>query len=177
MASWLLIFNKILGVGTLIGLIASLWFLWLIINRQSNNFLKKNRLLLLFLASSAAMAGSLIYSDWALFEPCRLCWYQRIALFPQVLIFAIALRRNDQNILPYSFFLSVVGALIAIYHYYLQFFTQAASGACGTNGVSCVVSQFREFGFITIPLMSLTIFLLLITLTFAGRNWTKKDTD
>ena len=63
------------------------------------------------------MAGSLYFSEVADFMPCTLCWYQRIAMYPLVLLLGIAAFRRDRAIRLYVVPLAVVGAAISIYHY------------------------------------------------------------
>lgn len=122
-----------------------------------------NARILSFVVALVAMMGSLFYSDVAGFEPCKLCWYQRIVMYPMVLLLGIAIAKNDRkNIVDYCLGLSGIGAVIAAYHYYLQ-----RGGnefiPCSTVGYSVSCSQFftMSYGYITIPFMALTAFLLI----------------
>ncbi len=129
----------------------------------TSTFFGRHGLLIAFLASLIAMSGSLFYSNVAGFTPCELCWFQRIFMYPQVIILFMALWKKDKKIVDYSLALSVIGALIAGYHYLLQI--GVASGLpCSAIGysVSCVKLFVMEFGYITLPLMSFTAFLLII---------------
>lgn len=120
-------------------------------------------ILLAFLVSFGATLGSFFFSDYIGFAPCLLCWYQRIAIFPQVVLFAVALYKKDDRVIEYSLVLSIVGSLIAAYHYYGQMFNVNAL-PCAAEAVSCAKREFIEFGYITIPIMSLTTLLTLIVL-------------
>jgi disulfide bond formation protein DsbB len=111
----------------------------------------------------AATLGSLYYSEVAHFEPCRLCWYQRIAMYPLVVILGIAAWRRDVEVRTYAIPVAAIGALLSGYHYLLEWFPQVDTGAC-TVGVPCTLVWFRELGFITLPYLALTAFLLVITL-------------
>jgi disulfide bond formation protein DsbB len=113
--------------------------------------------------ATLAMAGSLYYSEIAHFPPCTLCWYQRIAMYPLVLILGIAAIRRDTAIRLYAIPLALVGAAISSYHYLLEWFPELDTGAC-VVGVPCTTVWFREFGFVSLPFLALVAFLLVITL-------------
>lgn len=134
-------------------------------------FLNKNGLPIAFLIALTATLGSLFYSELAKFTPCELCWFQRIFMYPQVLLLGVAAWRGDKNIARYSILLSVVGAVIAAYHYYLQL-GGAAVASCAVVGysVSCAEKFIMQFGYITIPLMALTAFLMIILAMVLQKN-------
>lgn len=111
--------------------------------------------------ATLAMAGSLYFSEVAHYTPCTLCWYQRIAMYPLVLILAIAAMRRDTAIRLYAVPLAAVGAAISAYHYLLEWFPSIDAGAC-TVGIPCTQVWFREFGFVSLPLLALIAFLLVI---------------
>jgi hypothetical protein len=123
------------------------------------------------LVALAATAGSLIYSEWFGFEPCRLCWYQRIAMYPLVPVLAVGAIRRDPAIRFYGLPLSLVGAGIAIWHYLLQTFPELDTGACSV-GVPCTAKYVNEFGFVSIPLMALSAFALISVLLLSFRPGT-----
>ena len=112
-------------------------------------------------AATLAMAGSLYFSEVAHYTPCTLCWYQRIAMYPLVLILAIAAIRREIGIRRYAVPLAAVGAVISGYHYLLEWFPQIDTGAC-TVGIPCTQVWFREFGFVSLPLLALVAFGLVI---------------
>jgi disulfide bond formation protein DsbB len=117
-----------------------------------------------------AMAGSLYYSEIAHYQPCTLCWYQRIAMYPLVLILGIAAWRRDLGVRIYAIPLAAVGAVISAYHYLLEWFPALDTGAC-TVGIPCTQVWFRQFGFVSMPLLALIAFLLVIAfLAAAIRN-------
>lgn len=127
------------------------------------NFLVKNALVFAFLVALIATLGSLFYSEIAHYEPCKLCWFQRIFMYPQAILLAIAWHKKDTKFSDYSLHLSVIGAVIAGYHYLLQL-SLVPSLPCSAVGysVSCSQRFVLEFGYITIPLMAFTAFLLTI---------------
>ncbi len=128
------------------------------------------------IVASVAMLGSLFFSDIAGYEPCKLCWIQRIFMYPQALILLIALAEKDTRALVYSTALSSIGAVIAGYHYLLQIGI-APPLSCGTVGysVSCAEKFVMNFGYITIPLMALTAFLMIFTFSIIGIAWNKNQ--
>ena len=110
-----------------------------------------------------ATTGSLYFSEVAGYEPCLLCWYQRIAMYPQVVILAIAAARREVTGRVYAAALSGIGALIASYHVLLEWFPALDSGACDPDN-PCTLIWFRVFGIISLPTLALAAFLLILTL-------------
>ena len=64
-------------------------------------FLQKYTLYFIWVFASLAVLVSLYFSVILHLEPCHLCWYQRIALFPSAILLGIATFRGDQKIIPY----------------------------------------------------------------------------
>lgn len=133
--------------------------------------MKDNRWGLIFLAWSVALVstlGSLFFSEVMKYPPCILCWYQRICMYPLVLIFLSALFSTDTKVVRYSLPLTVVGLGIAIYHNLLYYNILPESASPCIMGISCTTVQLQWLGFITIPFLSLMgfgiIFILLMTL-------------
>ena len=112
-----------------------------------------------------ATFGSLFYSEIAGYEPCKLCWYQRILMYPQALILWLALVLKTRDALKYSLLLSLLGAPLAGYHYLLQRGVVEVV-PCSTVGysVSCAEKFFMSYGYITIPMMAFTAFVLILCL-------------
>ncbi|MFD2617320.1 disulfide oxidoreductase [Terrilactibacillus laevilacticus] len=116
------------------------------------------RLYLAWLMAILATFGSLYLSEILGWTPCKLCWFQRIFMYPLTILLGIACFRNDRQIALYILPLSMVGGLISAYHYAEQHI-QALQGQtfCGA-GVSCSQKYFELFGFITIPFLALIAF-------------------
>jgi disulfide bond formation protein DsbB len=132
--------------------------------------LATNALVLAAIVATLAMLGSLYFSEIAKFEPCRLCWYQRIAMYPLAIVLWMAVVRRDRGINPYVRVLAGIGAVIAAYHVALEWIPALDTGSCGI-GPSCGVVWFRTFGFVSLPLLALSAFLLIITLlSLPGRS-------
>jgi disulfide bond formation protein DsbB len=116
------------------------------------------------LIAVVATAGSLAYSEVVGFEPCRLCWYQRIAMYPLVPVLAVGAFAKDPNLRRYVLPLSLGGALISAYHYLIEWFPQIEGTSCSVN-VPCSVRLVEVFGFVSIPFMALCGFLAISVLT------------
>lgn len=127
-------------------------------------------ILFAFIVALVAMSGSLFYSEVAGYEPCTLCWYQRILMYPQILLLGLALLRKSRDIVPYSLLLSVAGAGIAGYHYLLQVGV-VPELPCAASGYSVACSQrfVLNLGYITIPMMAFAAFVLIILLMLSSR--------
>ncbi len=120
-------------------------------------------LILAFAVALTSTLGSLFLSEVAKYQPCLLCWYQRILMYPQAILLYLAILRKEIVIKPYLIALSVVGGMISTYHYIIQLFPAAEILPCNSTGVSCTQGHFY-YGFISIPFMALTGFLLIIIL-------------
>ena len=96
-----------------------------------------------FLISLAGLATSIIYSNLIGFDPCELCWWQRVFLYPQVILFGVALynekvrKVEDEMIFLYSLILSVCGETIALFQYYGQMFNPDILSMCTSQGFLC----------------------------------------
>jgi disulfide bond formation protein DsbB len=124
---------------------------------------------LAFAVALAAMLGSLYYSQIAGFVPCTLCWYQRIAMYPLTVITLVGILKHDDQLPDYVLPLSIVGAGLSTYHYLTQLGVVPHSGVCSV-GVPCDTRYVDYLGFVTIPLMALTAFVL-ITVSMALSKW------
>jgi disulfide bond formation protein DsbB len=133
-----------------------------------------NALVAAFVVATLATLGSLYFSEVARFIPCTLCWYQRVAMYPLVVILGIAAWRRDTRVSRYVIPVAAIGALIATYHYVLEWFPFLDSGVCSST-VPCTVVCFRELGFISLPYLSLSALLLIISLVWLARPAEDED--
>ena len=134
---------------------------------------KKHGVLLAFLTALSGTLFSLIYSDIIGFAPCELCIIQRVFLYPQVLILGWLLFKQSVLARKIALWLSIIGAAIGAFHYYGQMFNADALAACETAGISCSKIPFIQFGYITIPMLSITAFVLIIALLLSQRSDSK----
>lgn len=135
--------------------------------------MKNNKLYMqiIFIVSLVAMLGSLYFSEIRLYEPCEMCWYQRILMYPIVLLSFIGLIKGDINARLYVRAMSGIGLLVSTYHYALQKIPALGESTNACMGVSCTVQYINWAGFITIPLLALTAFIIIFILSF----FIKKD--
>lgn len=130
-------------------------------------FIQKNQLLLMWIVAIVATCGSLYFSEIKGFQPCKWCWYQRILMYPMVIIMGIATFKKDFNILTYIKPIALLGFLLGMIHYLEQkvgLITLINGKGC-TSLVPCSGEYLDYFGFITIPFMSLTAFALIFLLS------------
>ena len=119
-----------------------------------------------WIIASISTLGSLFFSEIMELPPCALCWYQRIFMFPLVIIFLIGLFPLDKNIIRYTLPLAIVGWGFAFYHYLLYSgFIPESIQPC-SQVVSCSEIYLDLFGFLTIPMLSLFSFSTIIVLLF-----------
>ncbi len=126
--------------------------------------------------ASVATAGSLAYSEVFGFEPCRLCWFQRIAMYPLVAVLLVGALRRDRAVRYYGLPLSLVGGTISVYHYLVQTVPGLDSGACSV-GVPCSAKYVNEFGFVSIPFMAFCGFLLISVMLVGFRPFPSRETN
>ena len=167
-----------------LGIIATQFFIVLILAGVLRKFAARYAFEIGFAISFASILTSLFYSNVAGFEPCEFCWWQRILLFPQAILFAVALYYRNKNknkktdsfsasdsiVTTTSLAMSVIGAGLALFQYYGQRFNPALLSACVAHGASCTKLYFVSFGYITIPLMALTGFVLLIVVMLLSKK-------
>jgi disulfide bond formation protein DsbB len=139
-------------------------------------FFGERAILFSFLAALAATGGSLFYSNVAGFAPCLLCWWQRVFLYPQTILLFVAFLKKDQWMRLYSIILSSIGLLISIYNVFVQFGGTDILN-CDVSGVSCQHIYFLEYGYVTIPIMSLTIFALILLFMLSPNPGKKQVND
>ncbi len=126
----------------------------------------ENSLLFIWVVSLVATLGSLYFSEIRGYIPCTMCWFQRIFMYPIVIITTVAVIQKNAKIALTTAVFSVIGGCISLYHYGIQkidFLTDSAP-ACGL--VSCTGQYINWLGFITIPFLALTAFILIAITSF-----------
>ncbi len=109
-----------------------------------------------------ATVGSLFFSEVMQLPPCVLCWYQRIAMYPLVVVIGAGILMRDVRVKFYALPLALIGLAISVYHNLLYYGILPESITPCTQGVSCTSRQIEWLGFITIPLMALTAFVSIV---------------
>lgn len=147
--------------------------LMLFVSSRSNRylaFLARHAIGIALMVVTIAVASSLTYSDFFHMNPCKLCWYQRIFIFPQVILLGMALLKKQNDIIvDYSLVLACIAIPISIFHYLLQVTDAPAVHAfapCDVTGQapSCSSYYVHMYGYVTIPLMALTASSLVVLL-------------
>lgn len=137
--------------------------------------IRNNLLYFAFLVALLATLGSLYFSEILHLPPCVLCWYQRIFIYPLVVILAVGILLKDKKLYLYVLPLSITGTLIALYHNLLYYRILPESVAPCTIGVSCTAKLIEILGFITIPLLSLLAFITITIIMIIYRKQVKDD--
>jgi disulfide bond formation protein DsbB len=122
-----------------------------------------------FAVAATATLGSLYLSEIVHLIPCTYCWYQRIAMYPLAVILFIAALRQDHGIRIYATALAGIGAIIAAYHRLIQAYPDLDGGSSCSATVPCSAAYLEIFGFVTIPYMALSGFLLILALLWLDR--------
>jgi disulfide bond formation protein DsbB len=117
--------------------------------------------------SIVAVGGSLYLSEVAHFVPCKLCWYQRIAMYPLPILLASAALGRRRDVHVYVIPVAVLGGVISSYHILVERFPRLESSVCDVSN-PCTVIWTRRFGYQTIPTMALTAFALIIAVLSIG---------
>jgi disulfide bond formation protein DsbB len=174
-------FNVLVGLGSVglqVGAVVLLALFFMRGQREFEGqvaFVTRRALSIAFLLTFLSALIALTHEHVFGLEPCYWCWWQRIFIFPQILLFGMALFREKYHTtaIDASVILSVIGAGIALYHHTLQMYP--GSGLpCPSTGTSCAQITYLEFGYITYPMMALSLFaFVFVLMLFARRGATK----
>ncbi len=122
---------------------------------------KENALYIAWITAVVSMLGSLYFSDVLGLVPCSLCWYQRIVMYPLVLIIGIGIIKKDKHFYDYALPLSIMGGAMAFYQNLLYYNVVSERLAPCTFGISCVTRYISLLGFLDIPLLALFAFIII----------------
>ena len=123
-----------------------------------------------------ATAGSLYLSEVAHFTPCRLCWYQRIGMYPLSVICLVAALRRDARAWPYPLTLALLTLPISIYHVLLEHYPSLETGVCEVAN-PCTIVWVKHFGIVTIPFMAACGFLAIAASMVLTRAWARSEPE
>jgi disulfide bond formation protein DsbB len=174
--------NLFLGSGAIILQVLSIVALFLLFfmpKEKSRNFyldfIDKHVLILSFLISLFASVFPMVYSEIANFLPCYLCWWQRIFMFPTVLMFGTALWDKDRKVIRYAMPILCAGFLVSAYQNFFYYFGENSNLPCDASGASCFQHLVSVFGgYISIPMLALTAFFSLLTLLAVAHFYRKE---
>lgn len=165
----ILVAQRTFAVLTLLAVAITIAVVGALITRRVPPWLRDDVALPLAAAIAAvATGGSLFLSEVAGYVPCELCWYQRIAMYPLVVIVTVAAWRSDPEVWRTVAPIASVGAAVSVWHIAVERIPSLA-GACD-QAAPCALRWVEEFGFLTLPMMALTAFLAVLVLTLAARN-------
>jgi len=142
-------------------------------DRGLRKYFQKHGMTYGLLAGIVAVVGSLGFSLGYNYPPCDFCWYQRIFHYPNVILFAVAMKYHDARVWTYSIWLSVIGVIIGGYQVLIQFSPRLAeSSFCNVVPAanSCSDILIQPFGYLSIPVMSVTLFTSMIVLYFLQKK-------
>ena len=117
-----------------------------------------------WLIASVSTLGALFFGEVMQLPPCVLCWYQRIFMFPLVVILPLGLFPLDRKVVRYALPLAALGWLFAVFHLLLVAGVIPESIKPCTQGVPCSQTVIEWFGFVTIPLLSAVAFSVIVGL-------------
>lgn len=160
------LYNTFLATLALISLVGAIGLVVyrLVMGKEAAlSLLGDSALWLAWLVAAVATGGSLIYSGWIHFVPCRLCWYQRIAMYPLSVILLVGALRKELVVRYYALPLSLGGALTSAWHYLTQLNPSLEGGSCDPNN-PCSLKYVDVFGFVSIPFMAGCGFILISVL-------------
>jgi disulfide bond formation protein DsbB len=140
---------------------------------RARETLHDNGLAIAAVVASTAMAGSLYLSEGANLPPCKLCWYQRIAMYPLAAILVVGAIRRDWGVRPYALTLGLLGPIISIYHYLIERFPDWESSTSCEPSNPCNITWFFRLHYISIPMMALSGFVFVDTVLLAA-PWREK---
>ena len=167
---------QILSILTVTAQILTAGIIAVLLLKKKNliEFIGKHATLFSFIVALIAVLGSLFFSEVAKFTPCKLCWYQRIFMYPEVILLGVALFKKSKDTAAFIVGLATPGAAIAAYNYLLQIGV-VPELSCSTTGysVSCAQRFIMNFGYITIPMMALSAFILIILLQLIQKRYNK----
>jgi len=115
-----------------------------------------------WLVATVSTLAALFLGEVMGYTPCVLCWYQRICMFPLVLILGAGLFPFDRKVVRYALPLALAGWLLAAFHWAVASGLVPESATPCSQGVPCSVEQISWFGFLTLPMLSVFAFSLII---------------
>lgn len=118
--------------------------------------------------------GSLYLSEVADFLPCRLCWFQRVAMYPLVVVLGVGAVRKDAGARLTGAILAGIGACVSVWHLLIERYPNLESGSCDPNN-PCSFKWVEKFGYLTIPGMALSGFALILVLLAVARPVPSED--
>ena len=154
--------STLAGLGVVAQALVVLLLLLLLVARDAvRGWLWGYELWAAFVVAAVATGGSLFFSEVAGFVPCELCWFQRICMYPLSLLTLFAAFHNDYRFARYFLPFPIIGAGVSVYHILIENHVVSKPTACSIGAADCGVKWINYFGYMTIPTLALTAFVLL----------------
>lgn len=162
-----MVVNRFLGILAIIAIVITVAAFVALLTRRVPSWAPDVALPVAAAIALVTTLGSLYYSEVAGFQPCTLCWYQRIAIYPQVIVLWVAAARRDTSVWLTSTLLAALGVAISVWHIVIER-NPALAGPCDPAN-PCAIKWVEEFGVLTIPTMAAIAGLSFIALTLLAR--------
>jgi disulfide bond formation protein DsbB len=161
----ILLYSNVVALLALVSLLAAveLSVYRLVKGPDAARILQGRAIWLAWLVALVATLGSLFYSEVIGFPPCRLCWFQRIAMYPMAVVLLVGAIRREFQVKYYALPLALIGFAISVYHVFVQWFPALEGTSCDPNN-PCSSKFVEVFGFVTIPFMAGAGFILIAVL-------------
>lgn len=132
--------------------------------------ISRNAIPLIIVLAFASVAGTLYMEYAALLTPCHLCWWQRVFMYPILVIALVALVKGTKanGLADYVLALAIPGFAVALYQHLLQVLPAGALIPCDASN-DCAIRSVFDFGFVTIPWMAISVFAALIFVALCAR--------
>jgi len=172
-AQTILFFNNFFAILTVVALVGAVGLLVFRVVRgpEAATLLGNNAVWLAWVVALVATVGSLMYSELFHYVPCRLCWFQRIAMYPLAIVLLVGAIRREVAVKYYAIPIALIGLVISVYHNVLQFYPSLEGTSCDPL-VPCSARSIEMFGFMDLPFMAgagfIVIAVLLAFYTKAG---------
>jgi len=163
-----LVVNRFLGILALVAVAVTVIAVAMLVTRRVPPWARDLALPFATAIALVTTLGSLYYSEIAGYPPCVLCWYQRIAIYPQVIVLGVAALRRDVEVWRTSVPLAAVGMAISAWHVFIER-NPALAGPCDPAN-PCTIKWVEEFGFLTVPTMAFVAGAAFIALTLLARR-------
>ena len=160
--------NRFVGILALIAVTLTVAAVVMLVTRRIPPWARDAALPVGTAIATVTTLASLYYSEIAGYPPCTLCWYQRIAIYPQVIVLGVASLRRDLEVWRTAVPLAVVGAVVSVWHIVIER-NPALAGPCDPAN-PCTIKWVEEFGLLTIPTMALIAAVAFIALTLLARG-------
>ena len=176
----ILFYSTVVALLALVSLLAAveLSVYRLVKGPDAARILQGRAIWLAWLVALVATLGSLFYSEVIGFPPCRLCWFQRIAMYPMAVVLLVGAIRREFQVKYYALPLALIGFAISVYHVFVQWFPTLEGTSCDPNN-PCSNKFVEIFGFVTIPFMAGAGFILIAVLLafYVNQTAIPKETE